>query len=509
MGFTHLIENTCIMTHEEFQKRYKYNIEKDRLGEGGFGEVYKAYDNYIDRWVAIKVSKVKPDLQEIRLRNEVEMVNKLQAHPNIARYDECYTFSSIAGEFDFGILQYYEEGNLLQLMHNQKLSSDQKHLLLRDLLDGIEFMHQNGIIHRDLKPQNILIVKRGDFYVPKITDFGISKKLDYQKGSVFNNSLAGAGTLAYASPEQLGGKLIRKNTDLWSFGVIACQVLAGELPFNSGTFGNTSEAGRQEMLRQINQGLLPDSINSLTQPWQEIVRHCLETNPEFRIKSAAACLDLLEGKDSRMALTANPATFGMNDGVTEIDVSTLKPGRKNKNHKKIVVPAILLTILLVFIAIYIFIPSGSEITKAQVPENPLPVTSDSLEPVDSAEKIKLDDTNKRLAANDSNKGTQSKTIDPSEVENQSSNVPEESSPEMKLTFPNGDYYIGKVKNGKMHGDGKYYFVQAGIVSRNDPKERKAESGSYILGDWFNGDLYKGKLYDKNGIFIERIILGRN
>lgn len=498
------------MTHEEFQKRFRYSIEKDRLGEGGFGEVFKAYDNYIDRWVAIKVSKVKPDLQEIRLRNEVEMVNKLPAHPNIARYDECYSFSSIAGEFDFGILQYYEDGNLLQLMHNQKLSSDQKHLLLRDLLDGIEFMHESGIIHRDLKPQNILIVKRGDFYVPKITDFGISKKLDYQKGSVFNNSLAGAGTLAYASPEQLGGKAIRKNTDLWSFGVIACQLLAGELPFNSGTFGNTSEAGRQEMLRQINQGLLPDSINSLDQPWQEIVKQCLETDPEFRIKSAAHCLDLLEGKDSRNAIKSFSESFGMDDGVTEIEASTIKPKKRISNRKKIVVPVILVVVILFSFIIY-------QITSGKLNEL-LPIDSDGtlVEKTDSIEYEKSMDSIRFVASSSIPATTEvilqneEKVVEQDDMYDHQIKTHEELvATESELKFPNGDYYIGKVRNGKMHGEGKYYFAKAGLVSKNDPLERKAESGCYIIGDWYNGDLYKGKLYDKNGIFKERIILGRN
>jgi copper chaperone CopZ len=79
----------------------------------------------------------------------------------------------------------------------------------------------------------------------------------------------------------------------------------------------------------------------------------------------------------------------------------------------------------------------------------------------------------------------------------------------KLTFDNGNYYEGKIKAGKMHGKGVFYFVNGGLISKDDPLERHADAGSYIEGEWFNGDLYKGRLFDKNKMMKEEIILGRN
>ena len=96
------------MTQQEFQTRYTYSPATDKLGEGGFGSVFKAYDTHRDRWVAVKVAKVNPDMENFRLRKEVEMVSKLPSHPNIAYYEDCYTFPQMDGEYDFGILQYYE-----------------------------------------------------------------------------------------------------------------------------------------------------------------------------------------------------------------------------------------------------------------------------------------------------------------------------------------------------------------------------------------------------------------
>jgi len=289
------------MTQQEFQKRYTYIAENDRLGGGGFGEVFKAYDTVRDRWVALKVSKVKPELENVRLRKEVEMVNRLPEHPNIAFYEVCYTFREMSGEYDFGILQYYEEGNLGQLLLNNTLTFVQKQSILTQVLEGIDFLHQNGVVHRDLKPQNILIARRGNEFIPKITDFGISKKLDAGINSVFSNSITGAGTLAYASPEQLRQHEISKNTDLWSFGVIAFQTFTGQLPFTTGPHANTSEEGRTELFRQIKSGRLPSEITKITEPWQTLIRRCLIPDAAVRIKNMQEVKDILTGNDSGKA----------------------------------------------------------------------------------------------------------------------------------------------------------------------------------------------------------------
>ncbi len=277
------------MTQQDFQKRYQYDTEKDLLGEGGFGKVYKALDTYRHIWVAIKVSEVKPDKNSIRLRKETELVKQLPTHPNIAYYDECHTFSSFTGTFDFGILQYYEEGNLSQLMKRKFLSTEEKCNILKQLLEGIHFLHDNKVIHRDLKPQNILIVKVGNSYIPKITDFGISKELAAENRSMdIENSRMGAGTISYSSPEQLKDKNINKNTDLWSFGVIAFQLFTGKLPFTASK-NSTSVSGQQELLEQINLGILPESISSIPEPWQTIIRQCLVPDPSKRVKNCKDC----------------------------------------------------------------------------------------------------------------------------------------------------------------------------------------------------------------------------
>lgn len=319
------------MTQQEFQTRYKYNPSTDCIGEGGFGKVYKAYDTHLDKLVAIKVAEVKPGQEQVRLKKEVELVSKLPTHPNIANYEACYTFSSFTGEYDFAVLQYYEEGNLQQLIDSGKLNQTQKEALLRQILEGVEYLHNQEIIHRDLKPQNILIAKRNDEYIPKITDFGISKKLDLNKSSVFTNSLAGAGTMAYASPEQLLGKTIKKNTDLWSFGVIVCQVFTGKLPFSVGRDGINSEAGRIELYKQIVNGTISFSNNSIPAKWQQLIKQCIVVDNNIRVTKAEICISIFNSNQN-LQNGATTVIEGIKSNITVITEGQDSPLKSTQEY---------------------------------------------------------------------------------------------------------------------------------------------------------------------------------
>jgi serine/threonine protein kinase len=219
------------------------------------------------------------------------------------------------------------------------LSVEQKQSILTQILSGIEFLHNNGIIHRDLKPQNILIVKRGNEYIPKITDFGISKQLDVNKSSVFSNSIAGAGTLAYASPEQLGDRTIRKNADLWSFGVIAYQTLSGSLPFTTGAHVVTSEEGRMELFQQIKSGVLPAIINSIAEPWQKLIRACLVSDPDKRIKNTQEAKNILTGNNDEVHIPANDKT---QIDVPPVQSDHAESKQKNKRLTRLIIGCVAL-----------------------------------------------------------------------------------------------------------------------------------------------------------------------
>ncbi len=277
------------LTQQEFQRRFEYDAISDLLGTGGFSKVFKAYDNEEQRLVAIKVAAVNSGQEKFRLKKEVDLIKKYK-HPNIARYEDCYTFKNLAGEFDYGILQYYPLGNLLQLLERETLPDAEKQNILKGILTGLHVLHDNGIIHRDLKPQNILMGKEGGNYIPKITDFGISRELDKEESKI--DTTSAAGTPSYASPEQLKASAsIHKNTDLWSFGVIAFRLFTGELPFKKDD--SASASALESILKQINRGSLPESIRSVPEPWQALIRQCLISDPRKRLKQCSDCEKIL------------------------------------------------------------------------------------------------------------------------------------------------------------------------------------------------------------------------
>lgn len=265
------------MTKEEFFNRYKFDTSADLLGSGSFGAVYKAYDTVLDTWVAVKISPVSAG--KSRLRHEVELVSHLKPHPNVASYTDCYTFSDPTGDFDIAVLQYYEAGSLEDMLRPAKLSPSVNEEVIRQIIDGLEFLHSNGIIHRDLKPANILMARRPDgTLVPKIADFGIS----CDESLNGDDTVAEAATISYAAPEQLRGEDLTAASDIWSLGVIAYRTITGQLPFETPGSDTSSLAGKAEVINRITAGKLPENVDSLPAPWNIFVAEALKVNPAER-----------------------------------------------------------------------------------------------------------------------------------------------------------------------------------------------------------------------------------
>jgi serine/threonine protein kinase len=272
------------MTQEQFFARYKYDVEDDLLGGGGFGQVYKAFDETRNRYVAIKVSPVKKDQESLSLKKEVDLAASLPEHKNVAHYESCERFKFHLGTFDYGILQYYPLGNLSQLVQSKKMKDADKELIAQGIVSGIHHLHSNNVVHRDLKSANILMAEgyQGE-YVPKIADFGLSKQFTENEKSYFSNSFAG-GSLLYVAPEQLEGKELRKNVDLWSLGVVLYELFVGETPFKA-SVDDGSETARAEIISKIKNASIPAAITTVPSSWQEVIRGCLMTDPAKRTKS--------------------------------------------------------------------------------------------------------------------------------------------------------------------------------------------------------------------------------
>lgn len=284
------------MTQEDFFKRYTYNVRTDKIGGGGFGNVYKAYDNVLHREVAVKVSEVKTTLdgkKTFSLKDEFEALRGLPPHPNIANYEEFYSFESPQqGVFDYAVMQYYPDGNLSNLIR-LGLTLSQKEEIAKQLLEAVDFLHHHNVVHRDLKPGNILVVRHGEQTIPLITDFGLSKAANISGAcGEFSNSY-GAGTPKYCSPEQLRGKPLKLNTDLWAYGTIVYELFTGKALFEAGSSAaNTAEADH-EIYTNIVNGNIRKHFTDIPNDWKCVVERCVVVDSKKRVQNASELRQLV------------------------------------------------------------------------------------------------------------------------------------------------------------------------------------------------------------------------
>ncbi len=277
------------MTQEQFTKQFSFDLRKDKIGGGSFGTVYKAYDNVNDIEVAIKVSEVKfVGDKEFSLLEEYNAIKNIPAHANIANYNSVHRFESFQGIFDYALMQYYPLGNLSHYLKHNDVSLQDREKLVIGILEGIAFLHQNKVVHRDLKPSNILVVNRKGELIPKITDFGLSKQANADaKGSRFTNSFAG-GTLQYSSPEQIKGLPLKLNTDLWSFGAIAYEILTGNTLFETQSESTATAEWQKEITNMILHTDVSEKLKSLSPNWQNAITACLQRDLTKRVQSTEA-----------------------------------------------------------------------------------------------------------------------------------------------------------------------------------------------------------------------------
>lgn len=340
------------MTYQEFLNRYKYSIKTDRLGGGGFGTVYKAYDEDRDIYVAIKIAEQKViQGKTFTLAEELKASKAVPEHRNIAYYDKVYTFERPEGDYDYAIMQYYPDGSLKELIRQKKLSAAQKIRIAEGIVEGVRHLHRHDIIHRDLKPANILIAKRGDEYIPKIADFGLSKLAHASQHSEISNSFAG-GTLSYSAPEQLLGEKLRMNADLWSTAVILYELFTGELPFQAGSQTGSSGAREMEIREKILKAEIPAAIHSIPEPWQTRIRSWLTKDPAHRPRD-------FEG--GTLKSTVSPEQ----EDITYIDKGgPITPGVQTPKTPKPLIAGLVALVLILCIALYQLLtrngsPSGS------------------------------------------------------------------------------------------------------------------------------------------------------
>jgi serine/threonine-protein kinase len=227
----------------------KYRLEQ-LLGRGGMGAVYRARDMRLDRLVALKVVRAEllgdPEARR-RFRREAQIVARLQ-HPSIVA---VYDYGTFVDGGAYLVMELVRGEDLRHMLQRQgRLEIDEAMPILASVCDAIGAAHREGILHRDLKPENILLPSGGS--PATVLDFGVAKLVGEDRAigtaasdegmTEAHTALTAAGmivgTPAYMAPEQFTGASADPRTDVFSIGVIAYEMLSGNLPFGRGTLAD-------------------------------------------------------------------------------------------------------------------------------------------------------------------------------------------------------------------------------------------------------------------------------
>lgn len=244
------------------------------LGEGGFGQVWQAYDTELERPVAVKVPKARHVDAADNFLAEARKIARLRHAGIIPIHDVGRDRRSY-----FIVTDMIEGGSLADRLRATRPDQQEAARIVAEVADALSYSHQQGVIHRDVKPANILVDRQGHAL---LADFGIAvTDQDRQQAS-------SAGTLAYTAPEQVGG-LSEVRSDIYSLGVVLYELLTGRLPIQAASLTDL----REQILTQ--DPPLPRSIDgSIPAVLERICLKCLAKRPTARYATAGELADDLK-----------------------------------------------------------------------------------------------------------------------------------------------------------------------------------------------------------------------
>lgn len=281
--------------------RYKFNKKTDLIGQGGYGNVYKAFDQILQRNVALKITELSPN-SKYSLSREAHILFKID-HPNIIKYFDVFKIEENNGEYEVIIMEYAGKGSLKDLnKNNSKIEFVVLNEILKGILAGINYIHGLSIVHRDIKPANIFLSEDSEGrIIPKIGDFYLSLfypiKLISSNPSLFPNkkdiTFTVAGTPAYMAPEQFEdyGK-IGPLSDFWGFGMTLAELLLGRSPINkSGPRVAPSDISKEVKQFDIKHFLVN---NKFPKAYVSVLRLCLQQDLGKRVSDVKILIHILD-----------------------------------------------------------------------------------------------------------------------------------------------------------------------------------------------------------------------
>ncbi len=285
----------------------RYELEA-QVGSGGMSTVFCAHDAQLDRRVAIKIlhERFNDDSEYVsRFRSEARAVAQL-SHPNLVTVID----RGEDGGRQYIVFEFVEGENLKELIgRSGPLPLRRAVEIAVAVADGLAFAHERGLVHRDVKPQNVLLSPSG---AVKVTDFGIARSLEVDRGVTQTGTVVGTGE--YLSPEQANGGAVSPATDVYSLGVVLWEMLAGRVPFEGDNFVAVA-------MRHVNE-IAPDVRDfrrDVPPRLAAAVAKALEKDPARRFPTMREFADEL-----RACLGA-----GESEGVTQI-IAVPKPAQPAK-----------------------------------------------------------------------------------------------------------------------------------------------------------------------------------
>jgi serine/threonine protein kinase/Tol biopolymer transport system component len=296
-----------------------YEVEA-LIGSGGMGEVYRARDTRLKRVVAIKVLPQFVSNNPDRLRRFEQEAQAAAAlnHSNILAVFHLGTYQGMP----YMVSELLEGQNLRERLRAGGLLVSKAVDYGGQIARGLAAAHEKGIVHRDLKPENLFLTKDGRL---KILDFGLAKltqdqpAVDSDAPSLTEGTEPGMvmGTVGYMAPEQVSARKADHRADIFAFGAILYEMLAGKRAFHKATAAETMSSILNEDPQRISQ-IVPNLPAAL----QRVVQRCLEKNPEQRFQSASDLGFALE------ALSDSPEAAPLEPKVVAAPRKAAKPYRR-------------------------------------------------------------------------------------------------------------------------------------------------------------------------------------
>jgi serine/threonine protein kinase/tetratricopeptide (TPR) repeat protein len=267
---------------QEFMEQIGHYKIVEKLGSGGMGAVFKAFDSVLEREVAIKVMHrhlLEDEKNDERFMREARAAARL-VHPHVVTIHEV-------GKAECGryiVMEYIQGLPLTKILDAEgALKPERAIKLIIQILDALRSAHAMGILHRDIKPDNLLVTVNDNV---KILDFGIAK-ISTNQGLTFAGDIL--GTVEYMAPEQMLGELVDHRCDLYAAGVVLYQILTGRLPF-------VGESAVSIVFKKLNEEPAPPSYynRDVRESLDQVVLKAIHGNGDERWSTAEAFSQALE-----------------------------------------------------------------------------------------------------------------------------------------------------------------------------------------------------------------------